>query len=161
MGTDALIDEYLGRLAAAAGRLSADRRAELVDEVREHIAAALAEAGRSDEVTVRNVLERLGQPEDIVAAEGEPDGPPPARTAAPSLGSPVARTPWSAGEVVAAVLLIVVALAVPLLGPLVLLGFVWVSDRFTRRQKLLATVVIVTLLELPVLGLFAVRSVPG
>src|SRR5687767_13652776 len=71
---DALISDYLGRLDAAAWPLPATRRAELTAEVREHIEGALSEAGNRDETTVRNVLDRLGRPEDIVAAEAEATG---------------------------------------------------------------------------------------
>ena len=52
-----LVADYLRRLDAAAARLPADRRAELVDEIRAHIEAALTEAGTRDETTVRNVVE--------------------------------------------------------------------------------------------------------
>ena len=50
------------------------RRAELIAEIREHIEAALREEDAASEVAVRNVLERLGPPEEIVeAAEPEPE----------------------------------------------------------------------------------------
>ncbi|HEY3001686.1 MAG TPA: hypothetical protein VGJ44_04995 [Kribbellaceae bacterium] len=45
---DMLVGDYLARLEAAAGVLPAERRAELVDEVRAHIADARAE-GAADE----------------------------------------------------------------------------------------------------------------
>ena len=38
-------------------------------EIEEHVEVALAEAG-DDEAAVRNVMERLGQPEEIAAAAG-------------------------------------------------------------------------------------------
>ena len=94
MDADALVLDYLGRLEAASGRLAVDRRVELVGEVREHIATSLAEAGRHDELTVRNILERLGPPEEIVAAEGEPDAAAPALATTPPTGPDVARAPW-------------------------------------------------------------------
>ena len=72
MDADGLIRDYLGRLDAASWTVPAPRRAELADEVREHIEAALAEAGSRDEVTVRNVLDRLGRPEEIAAADADP-----------------------------------------------------------------------------------------
>ena len=53
--TDQLVRDYLDRLEAAAAALSLSRRLELTGEVRDHIKAALAEAGTSDEVTVRNI----------------------------------------------------------------------------------------------------------
>jgi hypothetical protein len=101
---EALIDDYLGRLQAASWPLPAGRRAELSDEVAEHIEAALAEAGRHDEVTVRNVLERLGPPEEIVAAEGvdTPDAATGERGGADTAVGMAARSPWGAVEIIAA-----------------------------------------------------------
>jgi uncharacterized membrane-anchored protein len=52
MNGDALVSDYLGRLDAAAWPLPPERRSELASEVREHIEAALSEAGSRDEVTV-------------------------------------------------------------------------------------------------------------
>ena len=69
MEAEALVSDYLGRLEQAAQPLAADRRGELIAEVQDHIESALTEAGSRDEVTARNVLERLGAPEEIVAAE--------------------------------------------------------------------------------------------
>ena len=43
MRRDPLIDDYVGRLKAAAGGLPRARRDELVDEIEEHIDAALRE----------------------------------------------------------------------------------------------------------------------
>ncbi len=94
MDADALVRDYLDRLETAAWRLPVDRRGELVGEVREHIATAMAEAGRSDELTVRNILERLGAPEEIVAAEGEPAAAAPRAASAGIVGSsPSSSTP--------------------------------------------------------------------
>ena len=65
--TDALVEDYLRRLDAAASTLPADRRAELVSEIRDHLQEGLRNSGADDEVSVRNLLERLGAPEAIVA----------------------------------------------------------------------------------------------
>ncbi|MCU1600699.1 MAG: hypothetical protein JWO22_1408 [Frankiales bacterium] len=70
---DALVDDYLGRLAAAAWPLPPDRQADLVDGIREHIAEARA-AGAADEASIRGVLERLGRPEDIAEAAAREGG---------------------------------------------------------------------------------------
>ena len=72
--TDALVEDYLRRLDAAASTLPADRRAELVSEIRDHLQEGLRISGADDEVSVRNLLERLGAPEEIVT---EAAGPPP------------------------------------------------------------------------------------
>jgi uncharacterized membrane protein len=160
--TDVLVRDYLGRLEAAAAALPLDRRAELTAEVRDHIDAALAEAGRSDEVTVRNILERLGSPEEIVAGEaaqaGTPDGP------APASAGGVAETGsrWGAVEVTALVLLGLAWPAIVLpFGLFLWLGFgavglvlVWASGVWTRRRKLITTVIVAALYALLFLGIF-------
>ena len=70
--TDALVRAYLDRLRAAAWNLPPERRDELLAEVREHIDAALAaDPQGGPEVAARNVLDRLGPPEEIVRAESE------------------------------------------------------------------------------------------
>jgi HAAS len=150
---DDLIREYLGRLEAASWPLSADRRAELVGEVREHIEAALADAGRRDAVTVRNVLERLGLPEDIVSTEVDTDPMPPRRADPPDSAKAAAAPAWGVIEVAAVLLLTFGAILLPLVGPA--LGFVlaWLSTRWTTREKLIATTIVVVVFVLPVLGL--------
>ncbi len=78
MTAQALVDAYISELTAAARLLPAHRRAELIADVREHIRAALGGTGAGDEAAVRNVLERLGSPDEIVAAardEREPQIP--------------------------------------------------------------------------------------
>jgi hypothetical protein len=64
--TDALVEDYLRRLDAAAASLPLDRRAELVSEIREHLQEGLRQSATDDELSVRNLLERLGPPEEIV-----------------------------------------------------------------------------------------------
>lgn len=156
--TDALAQAYLGRLEAAASALAVDRRAELVVEVREHIAAAVAEAGRSDESTIRNILERLGPPEEIVAAERLSDSGASPGSASPSASPSEARTPWGPVEIIALLLLTVGALVLPLVGPIVGLVLVWLSTRWTNRQKSIVTAIVVVLLVVPVLGLLSVSG---
>jgi uncharacterized membrane protein len=69
---DPIVADYLRRLEVAAAVLPPERRLELISEIRAHIDEALQEAGATDEVTVRNVLERLGSPEEIVAEAAGP-----------------------------------------------------------------------------------------
>jgi HAAS len=155
--TNPLVRDYLGRLDAAAWLLPADRRAELLGEVREHIGTALGDAARSDEVSVRNVLERLGPPEEIVAAEREPGVL--AGSPAPAPMSTIqASSPWGAIEVIALLLLTVGAIFLPFVGPLLGLVFVWLSTRWSTRVKLVATGIVVVLLILPFVLLFAVST---
>ena len=79
--TDPLVDDYLRRLGAAASALPAHRRDELISEIRGHLQEALRQAPANDEAAVRNVLERLGPPEEIVDAATDPA--PPGQLAAP------------------------------------------------------------------------------
>jgi hypothetical protein len=150
--TDALISEYLGRLDAAAWPLSPTRRSELTAEVREHIERALAEAGSRDETTVRNVLDRLGRPEDIVAAEAESpgaSGQPPAwgaaSHAATSWMAQAASRGWGGLEIATVVLLTLGALLVWWVGPIIGIVLAWFSDRWTRSEKRTATVTVLGL----------------
>ena len=160
MDAEGLVRDYLGRLDTAAARLPPSRRAELTVEVHGHIEAALAEAGSRDDITVRNILERLGTPDEIVAAEagteagwtGVPDG------AAASGGS---RGRLGAIEVVAILLLTVGAFLLPFVGPLLGLVFVWLSDRWTRGQKLIATLIVVVLMALPLALIFGAAAAAG
>jgi len=157
---EALVRDYLGRLDAAAWPLKVDRRAELLAEVREHIETALAEAGQRDEVTVRNVLERLGLPEEIVAAEAEAGG----AAAAPVGGRAAAlaaASTWGAVEIIALLLLTVGAVLLPVIGPVIGLLFVWLSTHWTRREKVIATIIVAVLLLVPILGLLGLAAVQG
>ena len=149
MDGDELVRDYLGRLEAASWPLPPDRRAELAGEVREHIETALTEAGRRDAVAVHNVLERLGRPEEIVAADAdaEPARPPWSRGPA----GPAATTRgWGAVEVAAILLLTVGAIALPLIGPAMGLVLVWLSTKWTTRDKLVATLIVVVIFVLPI-----------
>ncbi len=82
-----LVADYLRRLERASASLPRTRRTELVAEIREHIDDALLEAGAADEVAVRNVLERLGPPEEIAAAAAPPVGSDRARRQARGRGA--------------------------------------------------------------------------
>jgi len=121
--SDRMVDDYLSHLARTAEPLPAERRTELVAEVTSHIAEARA-AGASSEGEIREVLRRLGDPEDIVAAATDGlvlvEQPPRLRVRD------------------------FAALALLLLGPvLLMIGWVlgvwllWTSDRWTRAEKAL------------------------
>src|SRR4051794_21171982 len=67
--TDALVEDYLRRLERAAYALPPERRAELLLEIRGHISEARdTAAAPADEAWTRTLLDRLGTPEEIVAA---------------------------------------------------------------------------------------------
>ena len=155
MDGDELVRDYLGRLEAASWPLSPGRRRELAGEVREHIETALAEAGRRDTVTVRNVLERLGRPEEIVSTEAEAE--PSATRWINGPGGRVAATArsWGVIEIAAILLLTVGAVALPLFGPLLGLILAWLSTVWTTREKVIATAIVAVVFVLPILGLLA------
>jgi flagellar basal body-associated protein FliL len=120
MQTDRLVDDYLSRLEEAAAHLQRSRRAELIAEIREHIEAALREEEASGEVAVRNVLERLGPPEEIVeAAEPVPEAE---------------QRPTGKLEVVA-----MVTLVVPFIGWLFGIAMVLISKAWSNREKTIGT----------------------
>ena len=158
MDAEALVTEYLGRLEAAARSLPPSRRAELAGEVRQHIEMALAEAGGRDEVTVRNVLDRLGPPDDIVDAERGADGPPPGWTIAATTGSAAQSSGWGGTEIAAVLLLTLGAVFLPFIGPLLGLIFVWASVQWTNKQKVIASVIVLLVLFLPIILLLGVRA---
>jgi hypothetical protein len=137
---DALVDDYLRRLEEAAYALSPQRRAELVLEIRDHIADARTSAtGPTDEAWTRTLLDRLGTPEEIVAAATEGDPPPvwldPAQ---PQVVQRPAGTPLE----LAAVLLLTVGSIVPIVGWLAGVVCLWGSKRWRTWEKLLGTLVV-------------------
>jgi HAAS domain-containing protein len=122
MHSHPLVEDYLRRLEEEARRLPADRRTELLADIREHLDDALRGVDTADEAAVRNAVERLGSPEEIVR---EAAGPQPAP--APGHGRL---------EVGAIVMIAVGGLVVPVLGWLVGAVLV-VSSRFwTSTEKL-------------------------
>lgn len=66
--TDELVAAYLARVERAASRLPAARREELLADLREHIEIVRAESEAETEAQIRTILDRLGDPESIVAA---------------------------------------------------------------------------------------------
>lgn len=128
---DDLVTGYLQRLDAAAAGMPPDRRAELTSEIAEHIDAARA-AGADDEAAVRTVLDRLGDPAVIVAAAMDSELVP---AVAPS------RRPSVVMETVA-VLLLTVGSIIILVGWVTGVLLLWVSRRWTVREKLLGTLVV-------------------
>lgn len=155
MDADALVDTYIARLESEAARLPSDRRADLVTEVRAHIATAIHAAGRRDEATVRTILDRLGEPTEIVAADADMAGPPAGDPITP--GSSIERRQgWGAIEIAAVLLMTVGAVLLPVIGPLIGLVVAWQSARWSRRAKTVLTVVVLAIfVAVPIVGLFA------
>jgi Domain of unknown function (DUF4190) len=72
VNADPLVEDYLRHLEAVAAVLPEYRRAELLTEIRAHLDEALRQVPAGDEAAVRSMLERLGSPEEIVAAAADP-----------------------------------------------------------------------------------------
>jgi hypothetical protein len=144
---DELAEAYLARLDQAARELPAQGRAELVAQVREHIASArthAADQGGSDEIAVRNTLDDLGPPEQIVAAaSGDPAGAAGPRPGGRSAGQQVY-------DLVTVLLLLLGGVVVPVLGWLVGVALLWASRRWSLRDKVLGTLVVPLGLAVPV-----------
>lgn len=134
-----LVSDYLGRLSTAAGSLAPARRDELVTEVREHIEQATRaerEEGNLGEAGVRNVLDRLGLPEEIAraAVDDQPAAALPQGAWAP--------TPQAASlRDVSTVLLLMFGGFLIGIGWVVGLALLWTSPRWRARDKWLATLV--------------------
>jgi hypothetical protein len=135
---DRLVADYLNRLAAAAATLPADRRAELVEELSVHIAEARAvhaTSGAGTSLTVADVLQRLGRPEDIVRAAAED------ADAEAVMPVAVQRAPRRRVLDTGTVVLLLVG------GLLIGLGWIagavllWASPRWRTSDKLLGTLV--------------------
>jgi hypothetical protein len=127
-----LVTDYLDRLNRAARQLEPGRRAELLAEIREHIDAARAAGAAADEAAVRTMLDRLGEPEEIVAAAAEHN---------PQAAGPVAVRRGTGLEI-AAVLLLTVGSLVPLVLWALGVMLLWASRRWTTREKLVGTLVV-------------------
>jgi hypothetical protein len=148
---DQLVASYLARLQAALHDLPAARRDELLEQVSEHIATARAELGAdAGEAEIRQLLDRLGDPEAIAAAEadrrpGEPTEP------------PRSRAGWM--EVATLILLPIGGIIIPVLGWFVGVALLWSSARWSVRDKWFGTLVVPGGLALPgALGGLAVSA---
>lgn len=148
-----LVEDYLRRLDTAAAVLPPDRRADLIAGIHEHLEAAREAGGLADEVSTRTLLDRLGDPEEIVAetlatedAGGSGAGAeaalpsPPGGPAFPAAAPPM-RRPGIALEIWAAVMLTAGSLIL-VVGWLVGVVLLWASRRWTVGEKLLATLVV-------------------
>ena len=140
METDRLIDDYLRRLEHAAAHMQRARRTELVAEIREHIEMALRQEQAVGEAAVRNVLDRLGPPEEIVEAAEPP--------------SPHSQVRAGKLEITA-----LIALIVPFMGWLIGIVLVFASRVWSRRDKLIAALLL--LLPIVVLSLSFVAAGPN
>ncbi len=126
---DRLVRRYLARLNAALQGVDASRREEIVTDVHGHIEQARAGLDPDDAAGVRTLLDRVGDPASIAAEAGAP--PPGSRRWD-------AWAPW----------LIIFGPVASGLGWVAGMLILWTSPTWSRREKLIATV-------LPPVGLVA------
>ncbi|GAA1231622.1 HAAS signaling domain-containing protein [Oryzihumus leptocrescens] len=124
-----LVLDYLSRLEAAASHLPPERRVELVEEIRSHIDAARESGEARDPAAVRNLLDRLGSPEEIAAA------------AAPDRRRGEVR-PGLLHEYATVATLLLGSILLPVIGWLCGVALLWTSRQWTTREKLLGTLVV-------------------
>ena len=137
-----LAETYVNELRHAARRLPRGQRNELIAEIRAHLAeAAPAEASQADVLTA---LDRLGEPAEILAEQGEVSAPPVRRLGFHEL---------------AAILLLMFGGFIVFVGWIAGVFFLWTSDRWTLRDKLIGTLVIPGGYATAAYALIAVSSV--
>ena len=66
-GVDAIVNDYFARLRRALAPLPRSRRGQLLEDLREHVTLARAGLSEETELSVREIIEHLGTPEDIAA----------------------------------------------------------------------------------------------
>ncbi len=120
-----LARDYLKRLNKAAANLPRARRKELIVEIESHLSEALRTG--ASEVEARNVLERLGEPAEIVAEA----------SAGRSLAVRAGLNEW-----LAIPLLLIGGVVIPVLGWFVGVVLLWSSRIWTLRDKLIGTLVV-------------------
>jgi hypothetical protein len=124
---DQLIDGYLARLRVAATDLPSSVRDELIEDMRAHIAEARAREPQETDATILNILDRLGEPDAVVAEAGR-------RPDAFGSGQPSGRAePYRAG-----ILEIAAVILVPFFWPIGVI-LLWMSPAWKVRDKLIGT----------------------
>jgi hypothetical protein len=150
MNDDDLVAGYLGRIVRAARPLPADRRAELIDEIADHIEEARAASAASGP-GMSDLLLRLGEPEAIAAAASDSPGDFPSSVEQPAY--PATRPSAVAGPrrlrwldltavllTLGSVLLSAVSFALALLGWAVGTVILLLSPRWPKRAKALGAI---------------------
>jgi uncharacterized membrane protein len=139
-----VVRDYLDDLRNATRDLPRERRRELVAEIEDHITEALLPT--SSEADARQVLDRLGAPEEIAAVEQERLG----------MDAPGGGTM----ERLTIALLLIGFIATPI-GWLVGVVMLWTSQAWTVRDKLIGTLVVPGGLGLAFVALALPLSVTG
>lgn len=117
-----LVDSYLRRLETELADVPASRRAEIMDEIRGHIAEERRVIADESDADVMNLLDRLGDPADIAAEARDGLHGRSAVTSSSRLGTHE-----------------VLALALSILAWPAGIVLLWTSKAWTTREKLLGT----------------------
>jgi uncharacterized membrane protein len=128
---DRLVERYLKHLEVELDDLPRARRREIVDEIAGHIAGARAGLEYETEADVRNILEGLGDPAEIAADARE------RFEVQPLTPAPLYKPGWM--EAAALIFLLVGGLILPLVGWLVGVVLLWVSNAWNVRDKIIGT----------------------
>ena len=141
---DELVTDYLKRLEGELSDLPGDdlpraRRREIVEEVSAHIAEARASGGVESEAEVLTLLDRIGDPDEIVAEEQARLDIHPA--------TPGSREVWTL------ILLGAGGIILPLVGWIVGAFLLWGSPVWSRKEKLIGTLATVGLAPGPLIFL--------
>jgi hypothetical protein len=135
-----LVLDYRAQVESAVRGLPPSIRAELVSDLSAHLDNSLSPS--PTDADVEAALKELGDPDDVVAAAYEGLGAPsPTLPVASPLASQAATRAgaWGPVEVIAVGALTLGAFVLPFVGPVVGLAMAWVSARWSRREKLVAT----------------------
>ncbi|MBT2510813.1 hypothetical protein J7I98_34350 [Streptomyces sp. ISL-98] len=126
-----LVKKYLAAVARESAGLGPERRNELLADLEEHIAVALAEESASGDDEIRTVLARLGDPRTIAAT---------------ALGEELPAPQVSRGRTLALLGLLAVTGPLTVFGPLLgvpaLIGaiwWLWTAPQWRNRDKAIGT----------------------
>ena len=139
---DKLVRRYLAQLDAALQGVEASRRQEILAEVREHIDEGRSGIDPDDTASVRTLLDKVGDPAAIAAEAGAP--PPGSRRWD-------VWAPW----------LIIFGPIASGLGWIAAMLILWPSPTWSRRDKLIATLVPLAGLVALFFGLVAALGGPA
>ncbi|MGW4652671.1 HAAS signaling domain-containing protein [Kitasatospora sp. NPDC004289] len=148
-----LVREHLDAVARLTATLPAERRRELLADLREHVEVALAEASEGDEAAARQVLERLGTPRQIADAALAEEGQ--ARPVAEG-GRRTTVTLLTAGLVLPLLLVPGVGPGLALIAAIVAAVRVARAPQWSAREKRLAALLLLSPLVVVPLAVLAI-----